>query len=566
MRVLILSTAFSGMAQRLLGELSVLGHTVDQHYDLDPTSLRAQLRSFQPDVVLCPFLTQKIPEDIWQQYLCLIVHPGIEGDRGASSLDWAITEADSEWGVTLLQAADEMDAGDIWGTQTFPMRNGSKTSIYKREVTTAAMDLIVRALDDIASGDYQPRKLDYTNSNVRGRLRPNMKRRDRAIDWDVDSTEEIINRLNAADSRPGVRSVINGFDVNMFGAKAEPVLKGAPGDVLAVHRGAICCGTTDGAVWIRQLKCNNVEGLAPIKMPASTVLGKICRPDQIGELGGVDGGSVVDDVWVESKGDVAYVYFNFYNGAMGTQQCIELKHRIQRVKQSDVKIIVLMGGDDFWSNGIHLNVIEGANDPALESWRNINAIDDVVMEIMNTPNQMTVAALRNNAGAGGAIMALACDEVVIRDGVVLNPHYKTMGLYGSEYWTYLLPKHVGELKAKQIMDECQPMLAEEAVQLGVAEVMMPEDWDTYHQQLFSHCEQLLDAVNFDDFLSSKMAQFNTDNETKPFATYRMEELKFMREAFYDLDSEYHLKRHNFVYKIKEEKQSSVVELTMAFAS
>jgi hypothetical protein len=33
-------------------------------------------------VILCPFLTQKIPEDIWQQTLCLIVHPGIEGDRG----------------------------------------------------------------------------------------------------------------------------------------------------------------------------------------------------------------------------------------------------------------------------------------------------------------------------------------------------------------------------------------------------------------------------------------------------------------------------------------------------
>ena len=45
-----------------------------------------------------------------------------------------------------------------------------------------------------------------------------------------------------------------------------------------------------------------------------------------------------------------------------------------------------------------------------------------------------------NAGAGGVFLSLAADEVWMRDGVILNPHYKDMGnLYGSEYWTYLLP-------------------------------------------------------------------------------------------------------------------------------
>ena len=31
-----------------------------------------------------------------------------------------------------------------------------------------------------------------------------------------------------------------------------------------------------------------------------------------------------------------------------------------------------------------------------------------------------------------------------REDVVLNPYYRHMGgLYGSEYWTYLLPRRVG---------------------------------------------------------------------------------------------------------------------------
>ena len=49
--------------------------------------------------------------------------------------------------------------------------------------------------------------------------------------------------------------------------------------------------------------------------------------------------------------------------------------------------------------------------------------------------------MQGNAGAGGVFLALAADQVWARHGVVLNPHYKNMGnLYGSEYWTYLLPR------------------------------------------------------------------------------------------------------------------------------
>ena len=102
-----------------------------------------------------------------------------------------------------------------------------------------------------------------------------------------------------------------------------------------------------------------------------------------------------------------------------------------------------MGGPDFWSNGIHLNLIEAADHPAEESWRNINAMDDLVRDIIVTDRQLTIAALQGNAGAGGVFLALAADRVYARDGVILNPHYKGMGnLYGSEYWTYLLPRRV----------------------------------------------------------------------------------------------------------------------------
>ena len=91
------------------------------------------------------------------------------------------------------------------------------------------------------------------------------------------------------------------------------------------------------------------------------------------------------------------------------------------------------------------------------------AIDDVVLELLSCTDKLVVSALRGNAGAGGVMMALAADRVWIPRSVVLNPHYKSMGgLYGSEYWTYLLPRRVGESAARRITEGLAAMGADEA--------------------------------------------------------------------------------------------------------
>jgi len=548
MKILILATAFSGMVQRVLMELKALNHTLDEHYDLDKNRFIEQVARFQPDVIVCPFLTQRIPSEVWKNHICLVVHPGIEGDRGPSSLDWTISEGEQSWGVTLFQANEEFDTGDVWGTRYFHMREASKTSIYKREVTRAAVGLIKQALGDIEDGHFTPRPLDYDLPIVKGHKQPLMRQSDRMIEWHNTTTEVTVRKLNAADSRPGIRDRIKGIDVHLFGAVTEPNLKGHPGDILAIHKGACCRATQDGAVWIKQLRCNDPEILAPIKLPASRVLEEIHRPEPLRPMQTLADKPVIEAIHVDRVEDIAYVYFDFYNGAMNTDQCIELKDTIATVKDSDAKMMVLMGGEDFFSNGIHLNWIEASVNPALESWNNINAIDDLVLEVIDTPKQIMISALRNNAGAGGVILALACDEVIVRQGIVLNPHYKTMGLFGSEYWTYLLPKRVGRKTVHALTEDCMPMLAEEAVRLGLADRLFEEDWHGYHGQLIGHCRQLMQDGDSDGYLSVKANNRARDHAEKPLSEYRSAELAIMKKILFDPKSSYHAKRRAFVYK------------------
>ena len=127
MRILLISSAFNSMTQRFCVELGDNGHEVAvELYGGNENLLKESVCLYAPDLIIAPFLTRAIQEKIWGRHVCIIVHPGIEGDRGPSSLDWAIQERWEIWGVTLLQAVAEMDAGPIWASRS-PPRPGEKS-------------------------------------------------------------------------------------------------------------------------------------------------------------------------------------------------------------------------------------------------------------------------------------------------------------------------------------------------------------------------------------------------------------------------------------------------------
>jgi putative two-component system hydrogenase maturation factor HypX/HoxX len=266
------------------------------------------------------------------------------------------------------------------------------------------------------------------------------------------------------------------------------------------------------------------------------------------------------DIWYEERNGVGYVHFRFYNGAMGTDHCRRLADAIEHARRRPTRVIVLVGGRDFWSNGIHLNLIEAAEDPARESWRNINAMNDVVHAILTTTDRLTIAALYGSAGAGGVMLALAADRVLVRDGIVLNPHYKGMGgLYGSEYWTYTLPKRVGADRARALTERCLPVGVDEALSIGLVDDIIFRDdlggssFEGFRDQVERIAEDLSLGTRHSRLVAQKQAARERDERFKPLAQYRLEELQHMSRNFWSEDRSYHLARAAFVRKQPRER-------------
>ncbi|MBI5786450.1 MAG: hydrogenase maturation protein [Rhodocyclales bacterium] len=546
MRILFLTHSFNSLTQRLYAELSARDHEVSIEFDINDAVAEQAVDLFRPQLIVAPYLRRAIPESIWAKHVCLIVHPGIVGDRGPSALDWAIQDGEAEWGVTVLQAEAEMDAGPVWATASFPMRRGRKASLYRSEVTEAAAQALIEAVTKFAAGG-KPVPLVQTNGC--GKLRPLMRQTDRAIDWQRDDSATVLRKIDSADGFPGVADQLSGEPCHLFDAWPEAkVSRGdaPPGAIIGRRETALLRATADGAVWIGHVK--RKDG---IKLPATVAFAE--QASKLPELPLDSWWSASHTTWqdirYEEADEVGFLHFEFYNGAMGTAHCDRLRAAFEWARGRPTRVLVLMGGADFWSNGIHLNLIEQSASPADESWANINAIDDLAEAILRCDDKLTVAALRGNAGAGGSFLARAADQVWVRDGVMLNPHYKNMGnLYGSEFWSYLLPPRVGSEGASAIMQQRLPMTARGAVAAGFYDACLAGDQAAFLADVARRAAELASVPDFVDRVRDKQRRRAADEAAKPLAVWRSEELEHMRRNFFGFDPSYHVARWHFVRK------------------
>ncbi|MEU9450235.1 hydrogenase maturation protein [Streptomyces sp. NPDC048277] len=551
MDILLVASAFNSLSQRVYAELSDLGHRVDVVLaGHGPDAVRSAVRDRRPELVIAPMLKTALPEDVWREHTCLIVHPGPLGDRGPSSLDWAIAEQAPHWGVTVLQAEAAMDAGPVWASEPFPVEPVGKSDLYRNEAADAALTAVHKAVRRYAEGSYKPRP--QSDPEIRGRVvwRDVFRRQRRRIDWAADDTGTVLRKLRGADSQPGVLDELLGREVFLHGGHPEDRLTGEPGELLATRAGAVCRATRDGAVWIPELRPRRNSGdPAPFRRPAADILATPDLAESPAPLELPPDRRTWTDIRYRRQGDVGFVSFSFPGGAMSTGHCRRLLAAYEYALARPTRVLVLGGRRDFFSNGIHLNVIEAAQDPAEESWDNLNAMDDLVEAVLRTTDRLVVAALGGNAAAGGAMLALAADEVWCRAGAVLNPHYRRMGLYGSEFWTYTLPRRAGAGTARRLTEEAQPVSAASAARIGLVDRLVPVPAQRFTAEVEQLAVALAGAPDLDRRIAAKAAARRADEAERPLAEYRGDELARMHALFFDPGAAYHALRSDFVRKV-----------------
>ena len=536
MKILLLISSFNSLSQSVYCKLEELGHKVYIKFAISKELMIKATKEINPDIVFCPYLKEFIPNEIYEYKPTFVLHPGIIGDRGHNSLDHAINNEVNNWGVVILKANELLDGGDIYAQANFPMREASKASIYRNEIKTATLQAMEEFLKN-----YQDKNFIATKQ-ILNPIHNTLSLEDRRIDWEKDDSKVILKKINMSDSYPGVFDEILGIGCFLYGAFLEDSFKGKPKEIIAKRDGAICIGTIDGSIWISQ-----IQEVGSFKLPATYVLKEKIKGVEEKRIPLVIEKKIKSfyELRVDKKDEISYLYFDFHNGAMNSLQCIKLKYAIEYLKQ-ECKVLVLMGGNDFFSNGIHLNILEDSKKQGEDGWSNINAMNDVVKAVFECDGIITVASFGKNSGAGGVFLGLACDYALSCEDVIFNPHYKTLGLSGSEYHTFTLPKRVGEEKANELLQKCLPINSNYAKKIDMIDEVFKKD--DYQLELENFCQNLLEEEFYEDFIDKKK-DYLEENLSK-MQECKEKELQIMYDEFWDENSSFHSLRYDFVRKIK----------------
>ncbi|XP_052232097.1 hydrogenase maturation factor HoxX-like isoform X2 [Dreissena polymorpha] len=550
LKVLLLNQRTNNLSRRIDDELSLRQVNVTTVEAQSSDRMVNAVQEVKPDLVICPFMKARIPEALYKENTsppCLIVHPGVVVDRGASSLDWAILQQNVEWGVTVLEADNFVDSGAIWSTANFPVPpNVTKSSLYNNAVSDAGVACVLYSVSRFCQEIEPLSKVDFIEAMGFSGLKRNMKHADRMVDWTMPA-EDILVRVRMSDTTPGAIGhlyiknqltelrLFDGHIENEKGALGHLLKSYKPGVQVATKDNAVLikCGGNQG-VWIGHMK----QGQKGLKLPSDRLLAN-ALPHVTGPCG-------YQDIKEIRCGPICFLFFDFYNGAMGTRQAYRLQSHLKSISEdSDIKLVALMGGERFFCTGIHLCELESSINKLEDALKNINAIDDVIKTVAEMRNKTVVAVLRGNAGAGGAMMAAACDITIAHPGVFITPTYKAMHLYGSEYWTYFLPRRVGPEMAARLTEGTNTITARKAASIGLIDTVLGKDSAGFADEATEFLQKLVHSDQNAKIIQSKLRERNA-SWSRTLEQHRQAEIDNMKICFQS--RKFLSAMHNFVYK------------------
>lgn len=203
-----------------------------------------RVAAFKPDLIIAPYLTLRIPAELFEAIPCLVLHPGPHGLGGPSSLNWAVLEGRSDWAACVFEARQGWDQGPLWAEEEFELGPGSVIERYRRHLVPIAPRLFEQAIGRLCGGEAPLPRGPFLYQR---RLRSE----DLTVQWSRPAAE-LLPIIQAGDSHPGAFASLQGQRFGLFNASLAEGL-GEPGQVLGFAGSDVLVACGEGALRLKRL-------------------------------------------------------------------------------------------------------------------------------------------------------------------------------------------------------------------------------------------------------------------------------------------------------------------------
>jgi len=160
------------------------------------------------------------------------------------------------------------------------------------------------------------------------------------------------------------------------------------------------------------------------------------------------------------------------NGNMFTEtMCHELRDCMEGIRrESRTRVVVLTGaGDKFFciggeKDGMEKTQLYAGVLPTLEMYEAIDKLQKPV-----------IASVNGFAVGGGNVLQVVCDMTIAKESAVFRQVGPMMGSYDAGYGTWYLEDLVGKKRAKEIWYTNKKMSAQEALEIGMINRVVPDE-------------------------------------------------------------------------------------------
>jgi len=224
---------------------------------LQPSSMkdeaaRAVLRSLSPDVLIVAAYGHILPKAILEvpSAACVNVHASLLPRwRGAAPIQAAIRDGDAQTGISLMAMTPGLDEGPVYARSTIDIGERETAGELHDRLATLGGELLVRHLDDIASGELDAVEQDDDLATYA----PKFTAADAKLDWQLPAGV-LERRVRAFNPVPGCWFRLDDDRVKVWSASVDAAVDAPAGTVVKSSAGELVVACGQGGLRLQTLQ------------------------------------------------------------------------------------------------------------------------------------------------------------------------------------------------------------------------------------------------------------------------------------------------------------------------
>jgi methionyl-tRNA formyltransferase len=231
-----------------------LGLPLSQPGSFKGDKIFQQVQSLNADIAILAFVTLIVPERVLYapRLKSICFHPSLlPRHRGASAINWAIIQGDSETGITWFWPDQGIDTGPILIQKRLPIgENDTLGSLYFGRLFPLGVEAMFEALAMIKAGKAPAIAQDESLATYEPPCRDEHAR----VDFSRHA-REVHNLIRGCDPQPGAFAFFEGKRVRLYESTLEPGLSsGAVGEIVSIGAEGMRIGLEGASLLVKRAR------------------------------------------------------------------------------------------------------------------------------------------------------------------------------------------------------------------------------------------------------------------------------------------------------------------------